>query len=361
MFFVLLPGSVMRITSADITTAESHVYRKNQGREESLRVWVGPDPDLTNTPADNSSAGVNVQVSAQAETLARIKAQQHVSAADSDEQVLWVEDPATRTIRLMLEMLTGKKIQVDTFRPNPSSNATAHIKKERSANTSQMEGWGLEYDFSEYTSEHEETSFSAQGLVITEDEKEIRFNLSLVMTRNFAESTEIHIRAGDAKFKDPLVINFDDNAAALTDTRFSFDLEAVGSAEYIPFLRPGSGFLTFDKNEDGVINDGTELFGPLTGNGFKELAKYDGDSNGWLDESDPIFTKLSIWAKDAAGTDYLSSLYERGVGAILLSPTQTDFALKTEQNQIVGEIKATSIFLQENGRPGTIQEIDLAI
>ncbi len=36
----------------------------------------------------------------------------------------------------------------------------------------------------------------------------------------------------------------------------------------IAFATGNSGFLAFDKNADGMINDGSELFGPESGNGF---------------------------------------------------------------------------------------------
>ena len=348
----------MRIACAELTTAGSRIYRQDQGREESLRAWVGKEPGLAD-PSVNDGA-VKVQLSDQSEKPAQI-GHQPVEVANTEEQDLLVEDPSTRTIRLVLEMLTGKKIRVGAFTPHTSSADTPHIKEEGTGAGSPMAGWGLEYDSREYYSEYEETSFTAQGHVLTQDNKEIRFDLSLVMTRGFTESSEIHIRAGDAKFKDPLIINFTGNAASLTDARFHFDLDADGATDKIPFLRPGSGFLVFDKNEDGVINDGTELFGPLTGNGFKELAEYDTDENGWIDENDPIFAKLAVWSKDAAGTDYFHSLYNKGIGALFLDQTSTNFSLRTPLNDVLGQIKDTSVFLQENGVVGTIQEIDLAV
>lgn len=51
-------------------------------------------------------------------------------------------------------------------------------------------------------------------------------------------------------------------------------------------VRPGGVFLALDKNGDSVINDGKELFGAATGQGFKELAIYDSDKNYWIDEND---------------------------------------------------------------------------
>jgi hypothetical protein len=49
-------------------------------------------------------------------------------------------------------------------------------------------------------------------------------------------------------------------------------------------VSPRSGLLVIDKNLDGKVNDGSELFGPSTGDGFEKLARYDEDRNGWIDE-----------------------------------------------------------------------------
>ena len=62
-------------------------------------------------------------------------------------------------------------------------------------------------------------------------------------------------------------------------------------------------FLALDLNGDGRINNGSELFGALSGNGFADLAQYDSDANGWIDENDEIFQRLKVWsgADDGGG------------------------------------------------------------
>ena len=159
---------------------------------------------------------------------------------------------------------------------------------------------------------------------------------------------------------DPLIINLDGGVPALSDTRFEFDLDNDGTAEEISFAASGSGFLSFDKNNDGTINNGSELFGPGTGNGFDELAAYDGDGNGWIDENDDVFSKLSVWTRDEAGNDLLVSLAEAGVGAVYLDNAATGFELTDSENALTGEVARSGLFLFENGNVGVIQQIDLA-
>ena len=92
-----------------------------------------------------------------------------------------------------------------------------------------------------------------------------------------------------------------------------------------------------------------------------EPIEYDADGNGWIDENDPIFDKLLIWAKDENGKDELYTLKEAGVGAICLQRAATDFSLNSQKdNTQNGQIRSTGIFLYENGNAGTMQQLDLA-
>ena len=57
----------------------------------------------------------------------------------------------------------------------------------------------------------------------------------------------------------------------------------MASAENIAFVEPGSGMLALDRNGDGKVNDGRELFGPTAGNGFAGACRPDADGNRWID------------------------------------------------------------------------------
>ena len=159
---------------------------------------------------------------------------------------------------------------------------------------------------------------------------------------------------------DPLIINLDSNIASVSDQKFFFDLDSDGENEEISFAGRGSGFLALDKNGDGKINDGSELFGTVSGDGFADLAKYDRDGNGWIDEADEIFEKLLIWSKDANGNDQLVGLGKAGVGAICLSAQNTQFSMNNMHNEVNAMVRQTGMFLYENGGVGTIQQLDLA-
>jgi len=126
-------------------------------------------------------------------------------------------------------------------------------------------------------------------------------------------------------------------------------------------LAPAHGFLALDRNSDGFINNGSELFGPRTGDGFAELAEHDTDGNNWIDENDSIYEKLSVWIMDNQGNMSQSNLKDRGIGAIYLGNLSSKFDLKGPDNALVGQISNTSVFLNENGYPGTVQQLDLVV
>lgn len=223
-------------------------------------------------------------------------------------------------------------------------------------------GWGIEADFTESHYESEKTMLSANGLIRTRDGKEIVVSVEMSLSREYLEEKSLSIRMGDAALVDPLVVNFAGNAADLSTDKFSFDLDADGTEELISSLKPGSGFLALDKNGDGVINSGAELFGASTGDGFKELAAYDSDDNGWIDEADPIYKQLKIWTFDGAGNQAISSLAAMDVGAINLAAVNSPFQYKSlEDNSLQGALKSTGIFLGDSGSVGTIQQVDMAV
>ena len=228
-------------------------------------------------------------------------------------------------------------------------------------NTPSSAGFGMTYQRQEHYQEQEKMQFAAEGVVRTKDGREIAFSASLTMSRNYVEQSDLIVRAGDAKKIDPLVINFDGKGAQLNQTRFNFDLDSDGSEEQLASLHSGSGFLALDRNGDGIINNGSELFGPSSGQGFAELAKFDEDGNHFIDEGDSIYNKLRIWSFNEDGSSQLVALGDKHIGAIFLGHLTTPFQLKDETNQSLGEVANTGIYIKENGEVGMVQEINLTV
>jgi len=210
------------------------------------------------------------------------------------------------------------------------------------------------------TTETETTTYEVSGTIKTSDGRSIDVDMNASMER--CKVSEVFVPMAsplDALF-DPLIINTGADTACLSDRKFQFDLDADGKEDEISTLGEGSGFLALDKNGDGKINDGNELFGVKSGDGFKDLAEYDIDGNGWIDENDEVFDQLKVWYKTESG-DELKSLKDAGVGAIFLGAEETEFRMDGQDQVLDGKIRKTGMFLKENGEAGTIQHVDMAI
>ena len=272
-------------------------------------------------------------------------------------------------IRATVEAFTGRKLQLlhlddlslgsDVYADGPAVHQQTDTA-EAPAEAETEPRFGLVYTVRDTHIERETTSFQAKGVVHTADGRDIDIDVSLTMDREFVQESSAEVRIG-AALQDPLVINFEGPAAQLTQRTFAFDLDANGEAENIHFVGPGSGFLAWDRNGSGTVDDGSELFGPATGQGFSELAEQDEDGNGFIDEGDAIYNDLRIWEKDEAGTDRLVALQARGVGAIYLGAAATPFEVKDEEGMLHGKVRSSGIYLREDGGAGTVQQLDLVV
>lgn len=208
---------------------------------------------------------------------------------------------------------------------------------------------------SETFSESEKTLVCGKGCVKTSDGRDIAFDFSLNLARDYQRNSILD-ESGTVALRDPLIINFNGKSSELTAERISFDLDADGVPEEIPGLGAGSGFLVFDRNGNGKADNGSELFGVASGNGFADLALLDADHNGWIDEGDAAFSQLAVWSGDG-----FASLAQRGVGALHTAAVDAPFSFKTDDNALLGQIRAAGLYLSEAGEVGHLQQVDLAV
>ena len=132
----------------------------------------------------------------------------------------------------------------------------------------------------------------------------------------------------------PLVLDLDGDGVeivSLDKSKAFFDLDVNGFAELTAWVKGDDGFLAFDRNGNGRIDDRTELFGALNptwaqfANGFTELAKLNTNGDGRIDAQDAAFGSLRIW-RDLDGdglTDEgeLQTLAQAGITSINLAAT----------------------------------------
>ena len=137
---------------------------------------------------------------------------------------------------------------------------------------------------------------------------------------------------------DPLVIDLDGDGFELTDVENGvyFDNDNYGLSEKTQWVSSDDGLLAIDLNGDGIINDGSELFGSSTvmpdGSiarlGFEALAQYDENGDGIIDEKDSAYYKLLVWQdKNGNGiseANELKTLKELGIESISLKAEEID-------------------------------------
>ncbi|MFO1372878.1 MAG: hypothetical protein U1F42_11000, partial [Candidatus Competibacteraceae bacterium] len=269
----------MKIASSTTQLFSQHSAVTKQDVKESLRMWTGdrrPDFEGRGRSASQERPRVDTVHLSQA---AR-EAQPSKKTASADTEIPTSDDLKLNLLVSAIELLTGKKIklvspkelneQLQAAQEQTQETTAALQDAQSTGQTStapQRVGFGIEYDYYERHYEAEKTTFAAEGAIKTQDGQEIQFSMDLSMSREFLSEQSVNVRAGDAKLKDPLVLNFNGNAAELTSTRFSFDIDSDGRLDQIAFVGPKSGFLALDRNNDGVVNDGRELFGATTGQG----------------------------------------------------------------------------------------------
>ncbi|MCG5500889.1 hypothetical protein [Ectothiorhodospira lacustris] len=130
---------------------------------------------------------------------------------------------------------------------------------------------------------------------------------------------------------DPLVLDLGGEGITTTgvDRGARFDITGDGRQEQVSFVAGNSWFLALDRNDNGVIDDGRELFGDQHGaaHGFEELAKFDDNGDGVINAQDSVFERLRLFQMGADGSQRLKTLEEAGVAAIHLGYDQTARAL----------------------------------
>jgi hypothetical protein len=358
----------MKIETASVALASQHSEVSQHRVSEQLRVWNGNNRlEMSRDSSRTSASSMVTRLSVMAQALTRatppatpatLRTAEAAPAAATDTTAdTEAVDPKLEPLIRLIELITGRKVRL--FRAEalhgegPPSSA--------SPPAAQRVGWGLSYDRSETRYESQHTQVQVEGVVKTGDGREIAFALSLEMRREYLETSSVSLRAGDALLKDPLVIHFDGPAGELSDQRFDFDLDADGQMDHIGFVGAGSGFLVLDKNGNGAVDNGRELFGALSGDGFADLAALDGDGNGWIDENDSAFDQLQVWQKDAHGQDRLRSLRDASVGALYLGRVASPYSVRDARNQTLAEVRSTGVYLREDGGAGALQQIDLAV
>jgi len=147
--------------------------------------------------------------------------------------------------------------------------------------------------------------------------------------------------------RDPLILDLDRDGTETigVDGGAYFDHDANGFAEQTGWVSPDDGLLVRDINNNGMIDNGRELFGDntilkdgtLATDGLKALADLDDNNDNKIDSQDAAFSQLKVW-KDAnsdgiSQAGELKTLDELGIKSLNTEYTVTNITDSTGNTQ----------------------------
>lgn len=165
----------------------------------------------------------------------------------------------------------------------------------------------------------------------------------------------------------PIILDLDGDGIEMKSIKKSkarFDMNGDGGSDDTGWIGKGDGFLVIDRNNDGLINDVSELsFGAEKANATSDLdalATLDNNGDKVIDAKDARFGELKIWVDaDLDGvTDAgeLKTLAELGIKSIGLVAQHREGSAKVGENILL----STAVFTRENGSTGTLGNAALA-
>jgi len=158
----------------------------------------------------------------------------------------------------------------------------------------------------------------------------VGFGAGLIAERYWDKVGELF---GDAsKLASPLVFDLNGNGIETLgkDAGVHFDHDGNGFAELTGWVGSNDGLLVLDRDGNGQIDNGSELFGDQSmlangkkaANGFLALADFDGNKDKVINAQDEIYSQLRIWkdtnSNGKADEGELLTLEEAGIASINL-------------------------------------------
>ncbi len=171
---------------------------------------------------------------------------------------------------------------------------------------------------------------------------------------------------GNANIGSPVIFDLDGDGVETTGLKGGsyFDHDGNGFAEETGWVKSDDGLLVMDRNGDGKIDTGKELFGNETilsngqkaDDGFQALAELDSNGDGKIDASDAAYTQLRIW-QDINGDGYsvpdeLKTLSELGIASI-----NTGYSTSSYVDANENEHRQVGSFSRTDGTTGTATDV----
>ena len=171
----------------------------------------------------------------------------------------------------------------------------------------------------------------------------------------FSFEGEVQVEEAQVQQSDPITLDMDNDGVELTRYQDGarFDITGRGALAKTAFVTGGDAFLAMDRNGNGVIDSGKELFGDQSGaaNGFEELAKLDLNHDKVIDAQDPGFRRLRLFQDNGNGVTEpgeLKSLADAGIVTIGLR--YQDTSIRAAGGNRIGQVAS---YRKADGSSGT--------
>lgn len=360
----------MIIAGANLSFAATHQYAADYQRSERMR--LGSSVRLPESPAPAAEQPAEEPLAAMRSAVADLSTQaaelqdyqtgrlakqvrsQDAKAAQAQDDGLTPEQ--RKVIKLLENVFGAKGIRQLSFTLDWSSvqRIQASASEKMSAYAEGMSS-SMAYDYQESYREYEATSLALAGTFTTEDGRSFSFDLSYQMQREYVQTTSTSVRVGAAQ--DPLILDVS-GTGGFGDGSTAFDLIGDATKEALRHLTNGQHYLGADFNGNGRIDDGGELFGPKSGDGFADLGAHDDDGNGFIDAGDKVWQLLRLWAGDEAEPVKLA---QWKIAAIGLANIDAPFSYKDAGNRLIGQNRGAGVFLTDDGKAGVVKQVDLVV
>lgn len=198
--------------------------------------------------------------------------------------------------------------------------------------------------------------------VMSEDDQD---TIDEVIKEIHGESDD-YDKAGKAQPpRDPLIIDLGEAGIELRSLEHgvNFDLDNNGFAEKTAWIGTEDGFLALDRNGNGSIDNGGELFGDQvilkdgskSESGFEALAELDDNGDGIIDNKDSAFANLRVWIdanhNGKSDSNELKTLNETGIISISLEHSEVSIVDEETGARIA---ESASVTINKNGAVSTV-------
>ncbi|WDE10780.1 hypothetical protein [Thalassomonas haliotis] len=369
----------MAIHTLAVSQQQQYQHTQTSGRTLSR---TGPQASARQQPTQEESETTPLPRTIADEVSTAINVPGTSSPTSTSAETIYARplNPRLESIKLILAAYFGKNLDLEEYLfdfSSPDSRQGNPLNPEQAINAAnsgaefvrvdnQVFRAGEQVQVEEWFTREQSLSYQMQGQFQLDDKQislSYEFNISSESTRYRRFAT----RAGN--LQDPLLVQFGNQSLGHIQDRQAFDINNDKSLDKLPVFSGDVGYLVFDENANGRADDGSELFGPASGNGFQELAAFDSNQNGFIDKDDEHFEQLYLWqpkgesegeVEPGAQQQWLS-LDDAGIAAINLSAIETPYSFYDENDQLEAQMRRSSFAIGENGRGYGVHQVDVRI